>query len=455
MKKYLFLVIFMITANLLSGGTWEKIYQFENDIIVRKILPVTSNLIFIVGTDGTLAKSTNAGETWTEINGFSSSSYVFHLRDISFANDNVGYLYGTKSDIPYTESTEHIFKTIDGGETWNEVTTNEDFDNKALFLAGGIYAISENLIYAGGGKDTNLATSEPFVSVLIKSQDGGANWAEVNIPEGIAVHHVRFRNENNGYIQIVNRLYSTNDGGNSWNEVSTPFDSSQSHSFAGFGFRLAGENLFIGGGTGFNFRNYMSNDGGVTWNDITPNLNNFVVIEYWNPLWLDENIGWAWNWSEMIKTNDGGQNWDISADRESIIDDIGHDLPSWDYFSFSSNSTGYVAAGKYILKTTNNDVPTNVEKEFENVPTEFTLSQNYPNPFNPSTTISFSIPQQTNVSLKVYDVLGREVAELINKEMSTGSYKVDFDASNLSSGIYVYKITAGTYRNAKKMLLIK
>ncbi len=86
---------------------------------------------------------------------------------------------------------------------------------------------------------------------------------------------------------------------------------------------------------------------------------------------------------------------------------------------------------------------------------EYSLNQNYPNPFNPSTTINFSIPQQTNVSLKVYDVLGKEVAELVNEEMSSGSFKVDFDASNLSSGIYFYTLRTNEFFKTKKMLVLK
>ncbi len=89
------------------------------------------------------------------------------------------------------------------------------------------------------------------------------------------------------------------------------------------------------------------------------------------------------------------------------------------------------------------------------IPTTFNLEQNYPNPFNPSTTIKFSIPNNELVSLKIYNVLGQEVATLLNKEMKAGSYSVDFNASKLSSGVYIYNIRAGNFNVAKKMLLIK
>lgn len=89
------------------------------------------------------------------------------------------------------------------------------------------------------------------------------------------------------------------------------------------------------------------------------------------------------------------------------------------------------------------------------IPEKYSLAQNYPNPFNPATTINFDIPVSGSVSLKVYNLLGEEVAELVNGEMKAGSYTVDFDASRLSSGVYFYKLTAGSFTSVKKMLLMK
>jgi hypothetical protein len=91
----------------------------------------------------------------------------------------------------------------------------------------------------------------------------------------------------------------------------------------------------------------------------------------------------------------------------------------------------------------------------EIIPERFTLSQNYPNPFNQSTTIHFSVPSLEFVTLKVNDVLGNEVATLVNEEKSTGSYEVDFNAANLKRGIYLYSIQVGTHIETKKMVLIK
>ncbi|MGB5529792.1 MAG: T9SS type A sorting domain-containing protein, partial [Ignavibacteriaceae bacterium] len=88
-------------------------------------------------------------------------------------------------------------------------------------------------------------------------------------------------------------------------------------------------------------------------------------------------------------------------------------------------------------------------------PGGFILTQNYPNPFNPSTTISFSITSAGFTSLKVYDVLGNEVETLLSEEKPVGTYEVQFNASNLSSGVYLYKIQAGNSVETKKMVLMK
>jgi len=90
-----------------------------------------------------------------------------------------------------------------------------------------------------------------------------------------------------------------------------------------------------------------------------------------------------------------------------------------------------------------------------NTPGSFSLDQNYPNPFNPTTTINFSVPENSPVSMKVYNILGKEVATLVNETLNKGSYKVLFNASNLASGFYVYKLSTGSNVSTKKMLLLK
>ena len=91
----------------------------------------------------------------------------------------------------------------------------------------------------------------------------------------------------------------------------------------------------------------------------------------------------------------------------------------------------------------------------KNIPEAFTLFQNYPNPFNPSTNISFSLPAKSFVSLKVYDLLGREVATLAAQEMSAGNHALQWNASKMPSGVYFYRLKAGTFTQSKKLVLLK
>jgi hypothetical protein len=88
-------------------------------------------------------------------------------------------------------------------------------------------------------------------------------------------------------------------------------------------------------------------------------------------------------------------------------------------------------------------------------PEEFSLYQNYPNPFNPSTLIKYEVPEKANVSIKVYDILGNLVRTLVDQIRETGIYEVEFDGSELSSGVYFYKLESGFVKYVKKMILVK
>jgi hypothetical protein len=96
-----------------------------------------------------------------------------------------------------------------------------------------------------------------------------------------------------------------------------------------------------------------------------------------------------------------------------------------------------------------------VQSSHSSTPVKYSLDQNFPNPFNPVTTIKFSIANSGVVTLKVFDILGREVATLLNEEKPAGNYEVEFNASELASGIYFYKLQSGNYVETKKMILMK
>jgi len=120
-----------------------------------------------------------------------------------------------------------------------------------------------------------------------------------------------------------------------------------------------------------------------------------------------------------------------------------------------ANSLNYSADGVIDLIADLDSKPFSINEKELTTPKTYTLGQNYPNPFNPSTTIEYSIPQNSDVSLKIYDMLGKEVASLVSGYKETGTYIVNWDASHLSSGVYFYKLVAGSYILTKKMILSK
>jgi len=100
-------------------------------------------------------------------------------------------------------------------------------------------------------------------------------------------------------------------------------------------------------------------------------------------------------------------------------------------------------------------VPVSVENQSSTFPTKYKLNQNYPNPFNPSTTIKFAVPYESNVNLSIYNVLGELISTLVNEQKKPGYYEYEFNASTLASGVYLYRIKAGSFVETKKMALMK
>ena len=96
-----------------------------------------------------------------------------------------------------------------------------------------------------------------------------------------------------------------------------------------------------------------------------------------------------------------------------------------------------------------------IQNNLTGIPSEFTLDQNYPNPFNPATKISYGLPKESFVSIKIFDILGKEVMKLVNENKQAGYHQVDFNASNFASGMYFYKIEAGSFVQTRRMMLLK
>jgi hypothetical protein len=114
-----------------------------------------------------------------------------------------------------------------------------------------------------------------------------------------------------------------------------------------------------------------------------------------------------------------------------------------------------VRASQMFLRVAPIVFTTSVGEQGVNTPGAYTISQNYPNPFNPATKIDYTVAKAGPVSIKVYTTLGQEVATLVNETLAPGHYQVTFDGTDLSSGVYIYKMTAGSYVHSRKMMLVK
>lgn len=177
---------------------------------------------------------------------------------------------------------------------------------------------------------------------------------------------------------------------------------------------------------------------------------------------VDEN-GILLKWETATEQNNSGFEIEKSSDNKSFIK-IGHmngngTTTEAQQYSFRDSEVKGKGIFYYRLKQVDYDGTSAysdvVEIEFLILPTKFSLSQNYPNPFNPTTTINFDIPKQTNVTLKVYDALGSEVTTLLNEKLDPGYYKHEWDASKFASGVYFYRIVAGTFVETKKLMILK
>ena len=137
----------------------------------------------------------------------------------------------------------------------------------------------------------------------------------------------------------------------------------------------------------------------------------------------------------------------ISNSNNNIVSTVGEAFTGKSSNTVNQNQMGFW----YVYQQS---TITDVENE-ETIPTVFKLEQNYPNPFNPSTKIKFAVPEKSNVLIKVYDILGSEVVTLVNQEMDAGWYENNFNAAGLSSGVYLFRMEAGSYVSTKKMILLR
>jgi len=388
--------------------------------LLSDISIIDENIATAVGSDGTILRTTNGGSTWiTQMSGIIGRS----LSGVYFTDANNGTAVGGIDN----NNNSGILRTTNGGETWGL-----QFSQNSVGLSDVCFTSPSNGVVVGqdyGGTGIILSTS-----------DGGTNWNEYVTNLQCDLFAVSFVDDLTGWaVGGSGVILKTIDGGNTWfrqlyQYIGTLLDVSFINESTG---------IVVGSGYDGGGIVYKTTNGGSDWFNVsTDSLPPLRSVHFEN-----ENIAWVVGGYNIFKTTNGGLNW------IKLVSGSSQWLQS---VRFIDSETGWVVGdhGK-ILKTTNGGVSFVEEEEMEEIPTSYFLSNNYPNPFNPTTKIQYSIPQTSNVVIKVYDILGSEIETLVNEEKPTGSYEITWYAENLPSGVYFYQLKAGEFISTKKMILIK
>jgi photosystem II stability/assembly factor-like uncharacterized protein len=408
--------IILKTTN--TGNHWIK--DTIGSGALNSIHFVDQNTGWTAGIDrfiGFLRKTTNGGTNWIHLglSGF--------LRSVFFINQNTGWVIGGE---PWESS---ILRTTDGGTDWVTKTFSS-------FFPRSIYFIDSNIGWAAGNENfTNLG-------LIYKTTDGGENW--VNQPVGIDkyLYDIYFVDENIGWaVGSDGIILCTTNGGLNWiTQVSSTSNDLYSVHFI---------NENTGWVVGENGTILKTTNGGI----IPVELTSFTAIAQSNFVEL--------KWSTATETNNSGfeierSEDDVSFNKIGFVQGFGTttEPKSYCYADQSvKNGTFY-----YRLKQVDYDGSYEYSDVVEvnlNVPIEYGLQQNYPNPFNPSTSIKYSIPVEIEVRLEILNVLGEQVELLINETKTAGTYDALWNASNMSSGVYFYRLQAGSFVETKKMILLR
>lgn len=376
--------------------------------------------------------------------------------DICFSDSNTGYA---------TSEGGGIFKTTNKGINWSIIFSNPSVYAKIIEFD------TNNIGYALGNK-------------LLKTQNGGLNWTQLNIPSGYShVNDIEFIDVNTGFIGgEIQYMYKTTNGGLTWTKPETFNDKIHTMQFVNRSYGIVSTDFGYDNNSGPPYFFYVTWDTGYTW---TRYKLNFTLFPIFSISFINEDVGYVTDGALIWKTTEGYKNfyyvygsfqfYDLFATSQDTVYVVGvfgkiaktvNGGLTW-YIQntgisshlytvyFLNNNTGYAVGDSGRILYTTNGGEVGIKKISEIIPEKFTLNQNYPNPFNSSTIIDFTIPFKGKVKLFVYDILGKEVAVPVDEELNPGSYSVDFEANNLTSGIYFYRLQTKNYSETKRMIILK
>lgn len=436
-NKILLIILLLIVDQKIpfAQGTWERLSSPTNENL-SSVYFVDSLYGWAAGFSGTIIHTTNGGNNWV----VQQSKTENNILDIFFLDRDLGWaVFWEVYNYPFGT---YVLNTTDGGANWISFEQPEEniFSQCIIFL--------DSLNGWMGGKGT------PFVKLpIVKTIDGGRTWRNAVIDSSnfstLPVFDIKFYNDKYGYacggaIDCCGIMWWTNNGGDYWYVIDTPavardpinqlylIDSIQV--------------LGVGGdfeSLGYGVEMIRTSDGGLNWD-----FNHIGIAgAAWDIDFRNENEAWAPLGGEqkLIYSLDSGKTWlqIFSPDSVSIFK-----------LTFTDSLHGFgVGLDGAIIKYKPN--VSSVKEDVVFIPERFVLQQNYPNPFNSMTKIGFRISNIEFVSLKIFDVLGNEVATLVDEELTAGSYEINFNAGQLPSGVYFYTFSVSGFLNSKKMVLLK
>ena len=430
-KLLLFILIavsILFVSNSFSQSEWRKI-DSPTDKLLRHVFFVDSTTGWCAGRDGIIIHTSDGGKSWAEQN----STVQTFIVGLFFLDKNLGWALTLRDTLPFGTT---IIKTTNGGDEW----LAENYPEDNVFMNTIFYFDSLNG-WIGGSK-------------IAGTTDGGFSWVDANIDSGfvsnLPVLNFKFYNRQFGYacggfIDLAGVIWRTTDFGLNWSSVGVSPD----QVFDMFVFDSLNAITLSGDPEGFfGIGNIKTTDAGENWSFEEMSLLGLsFAIDFRLPT-----EGWSASGFKFLFTSDKGETWiEKQTPDSAVIFDL----------TFADSSTGYaVGENGAILKYRKEIiVPT------DSIPADYFLSQNYPNPFNSLTRINYSIKENGIVSLKVYDVLGNEVAVLVNEEKSAGNYEIDFsaigrsafggNAYTLTSGVYFYRLSTDGFAQTKKMVLLR
>lgn len=501
MKKFGLVVVLQFVISFHSYAQWYPQNSGTTSDLTT-VFFVNENVGYMVGGFN-IFKTTDGGNVWLNI----STTDSISIKGLFFINMQIGWF--TFQD--YENYSAGIYKTTDGGFTWNlQLTTDQDTNMGELQFIDPlngwclvVWSMANGRLYktTNGGQtwsdtltDVNLASGLCFLDIntgwiaggtIAKTTNSGITWnVQLNIdPKYFS--YIQFTNIDTGWAFSRgwqdNPIYKTTNSGQSWfQQYNFPFHNIRFVD-GSYGYGLAGSNI------------YKTTNGGDNWElQYVDPLNSFSDIFF-----VNRNKCWVVGENGIVLTTDNGGipveltsftssvsindvtlNWltatetnnqGFQIERRNVQDESYDDWNSFGFVTGNGTTTepqSYsfadknLEAGKYQyrLKQIDFDGTFEYSNKIEveiNVPLKFSLGQNYPNPFNPSTSIQYAIASRQFVTLKVYDVLGNEIATLVNEEKPAGNYDVEFNASHMASGIYYYQLRAGEFVETKKMILMK